>query len=192
MNDKKNLIIALLVIALAILAYVIWVDKPASQQSASNTETGQNNNITEPPPPPPAPTPTPNAQGPGDIAPTPADEKFADNNWLLVGFVANGSAVNMDVNVPAPMTLNFDKAKNTYDGFAGCNSFSGGYASASAGKFSFGATAATKKYCAATSSLENSLLGAMGKVTDYMITAEGNLVLKDLNGQTKIEYKPAV
>lgn len=194
MNDKKNLVIALPVIALAVLAYVIWADTDSNQQTSTNTEQNQNNNnITEPPPPPPVPQPmpTPSAQGPDDIA-QPASEKFADNNWLLTGFVVDGKAVDMNVNVPQALTLNFDKVKNTYNGFGGCNSFSGTYTFSAADKFDFGAIGATKKGCVESGQLESKLFQAMDKVDRFMITAEGNLVLKDGNGQLKIEYKKAI
>jgi heat shock protein HslJ len=190
MNDKKNLVIALLVIALAILAYVIWADKGANQQNISNTEQSQNNNITEPPPPPPAQSPSPNPQGPDDVAPAPAQDRFANNNWLVVGIVVDEKKVDMNVNVPQPLTLNFDKAKKAYNGFAGCNSFSGTYTASGADKVDLGATVSTKKYCVESSALENKLFTAMDKVDSFMITPEGNLVLKGPG--VKIEYKPAV
>jgi heat shock protein HslJ len=190
MNHKRNFVIALLVIALAILAYVYWIDKDATDQGAINTQQNQNNNITEPPPPAPAPSPTPNPQGPDDIAPAPSEAKFANNNWLFVGLVVDGKKVDSNVNVPQAMTLNFDKAKKTYNGFAGCNSFSGSYTTSGADKVDLGAAVATKKYCMESSALENKLLGAMDKIDSYMITAEGNLILKV--SDTKIEYKPAI
>lgn len=192
MNDKKNLVIALLVIALAILAYVIWADTGTNNQDASTEAQNQNNNIAEPPPPPPAPTPSPNPnpQGPDDVSPAPSDDKFASNNWLFVGLVVDNKKVDSNVNVPQAMTLNFDKAKDTYNGFAGCNSFSGKYTFSGPDKIDLGATASTKKYCIESSALENQLLGAMDKAESYMITPEGNLVLKGPN--MKIEYKPAI
>lgn len=192
MNDKRNLVIALLVIALAILAYVIWADKGANEQSASNNEQTQNTNITEPPPPGPAPSPSPNPnpQGPGDISAAPSDDKFASNNWLFVGLVVDGKKVDSNVNVPQAMTLNFDKAKDTYNGFAGCNSFSGKYTFSGVDKIDLGATVSTKKYCMESSALESKLFQAMDKIDSYMITPEGNLVLKAAD--TKIEYKPAI
>jgi heat shock protein HslJ len=186
MSNTKNVIIVLLLIALAVLAYVIWADTDNQAMETSNLNDNQSqngNSVSEPP----APVPTPNPNS----SQTPS-EKFADNNWLLVGLVVDEKAVDMNVKVPQAMTLNFDKAKKTYNGFAGCNSFSGSYTASGADKFAFGSTVSTKMYCLDSSDLENRLMTAMERVSSYMITAEGNLVLKSNDGKAKIEYKPAI
>jgi heat shock protein HslJ len=86
--------------------------------------------------------------------------------------------------------LIFDKSKKGYSGFAGCNGFSGTYKASAPDNFSFGATAATKKYCMESSTLENNIFSAMQKVKEFVILENGNLLLR--GDGVKLEYKKAI
>jgi putative lipoprotein len=152
----------------------------------SETESAQDNNqqvvVPEPPTPVPAPVPPP---------PPTFAETFANNNWLLESATVDGTAVDMNVNVPAALTLNFDKTKKGYSGFAGCNDFSGTYSASAPDNFSFGATVSTKKYCMESSGLESKVFSAMGKVQMFSITG-GKLILETHDGKSKLVYKQAI
>lgn len=153
----------------------------STEHVAQNNQTQQPATIAAEPSATQTPTPTP----------TPFVETFAANNWLLESITVDGSNVDMNVNVPAPLTLNFDKTKKGYNGFAGCNNFSGTYAASAPNNFSFGDTIANKKFCTKSSGLENSLFKAMGRIQLFMIT-NGKLILTNLDGKTKIIYSPAI
>lgn len=185
--DKKNIIIASLVIILIFLGYLIFTKNKDSELVDNQTPT---------PTPIVTPTPTPTPSITVTPTPTPTGAQIfstaVSSNWLVKGATLNNSVVDMNVNVPQAMTLNFDKTKKTYSGFSGCNTFSGTYTSAAAGKFSFGTTTGTKKYCTDSSAMESKILEAMGKVENFTVTAEGNLVLISADGKTKVEYQPAI
>jgi len=172
MNNKGNLVIIILVIAVAVLAWLFMAD--GGSQQVINSGNDQNQAITEPPP------------------PDPASEKFADNYWLLTSVTLDGAKLDMPMNVPKPLTLNFTKATDSYGGFSGCNSFSGKYVASANSGFTFGATAATKMYCMETSALESSIFSAMGQAAKFSVSQQGSLTLTSADGKTKLEYKPAV
>jgi heat shock protein HslJ len=174
-----KLVIGLLAIIAAIFAY-LYFTKDATAPVVQDQQ--GNGNVSEPPPPAPAPNPSPAQQ------PEPAFEQ----NWLLDKLVLGGKAVDMNVNVPQALTLNFDSGiEGNYSGFAGCNGFSGTYSRSGSDGFSFGATASTKMYCMESSALESKIFEAMGDVSKYQVQS-GNLIFSSADGQTKIQYKPAI
>lgn len=188
MNNPKNLIIALLAIVLVVLVYMLVTEEKPIQNS-QNTNTNSQN-VTEPPPPSPQPSPEP-SPGPSPVPSQPSKEEFA-KNWLILSAKVKGQVIDMDVNVPRALTLNFDAATDSYSGFAGCNNFSGKYSASGTDQFSFGATAATKMYCMESSDLESKLFEAMNAISRFEISPKGNLILYSGDGKTQIEYKPAI
>ncbi len=192
MNTAKNILIVVLVLAVATLAVWLMMERNAVTEVADDTQGQSNlNNQTEPTP---TLTPTPTSSVTPSATPTPnptvTPETFAQNNWLLESGSTGGSKINMSVNVPQPMTLNFDMTDKSYTGFGGCNSFGGTYVSSTPNNFSFGATVSTKKYCLESSGLENSLFEAMGHVQTFQISA-GKLILRG-SAETELVYTPAI
>jgi putative lipoprotein len=186
----KNIVIGLLIVAVIVLGYFLLKNKPtANNESASGQD--QSQAVTPPPAPIPTEIPAPSPEPPP--APNPGDfkETFAEYNWLVDAATLDGKSVNMNADVPAALTLNFDMSKKTYSGFAGCNDYSGAYKAAAPNGFSFGATVSTKKFCADSADLENDLFAAMGKITKFAIQ-NGVLVLSSADGKTTITYKMAI
>jgi regulatory protein YycI of two-component signal transduction system YycFG len=112
MNDKKNIFIAILILIILALAIWLWKEKDSddvviinnNQQSQLPT-TSVEDNISSPA------QPVGQQIQPADKAPVPFSESFASGNWLLNAVTLKGKVVDMNINVPAPLTLNFDKAK---------------------------------------------------------------------------------
>jgi heat shock protein HslJ len=189
--NKKNIFIVALVVVIIILAFLLFWKKP-NDNSAQTQQQSNQQTPTPTPTPTEVPAPSPTPSGLDDIQAPVASEKFADNNWLLEIATLDGKTVDLDVNVPAALTLNFDKKNDKYSGFSGCNTFGGNYTASSSDKFSFGATVSTKKYCVESSALENKILSAMGKIQNFSIDVKGTLTLKSADGKTVLIYKKAI
>ncbi len=189
--DKKNLVIMGLIIVILFLGSVIFLQ----DTTTLNPEAINNNQqISQtPPPPPPAepPTPSPNPNDSESEA-TEVNDDFADNGWLLSSMTLNGTKVDMSVNVPQPLTLNFDKTKKTLSGFSGCNSFFASYSVAVSNKLSFSGIGSTKKACEETMTLEGKIFDAMENISKFTIEADGDLRLESTDGKTIIIYKQAI
>jgi heat shock protein HslJ len=178
---NKNLLAGLGIAVLLLLA--IWMYKSYPQQAPveNNSQATAEENTAD-------------ANSENDMPEeTPVTNTLGGTAWLLDSVVLAGQAVNMDVNVPQPMTLNFGVTakSNTYTGFGGCNSFSGTYTLAPGSKFSFGDTVSTKKYCPASSAMENSIFSAMEKADKFSISG-GKLIIQSADGKTKLTYKEAI
>ena len=183
--NKQSLLIIIIIILVAALGIVLWQNSKtadAPEQISNNTEN----------------TDTQTSEPDSDTA-EPADVPFNENeefekelqvngnNWTLWKVTVDKKEVDMSMNVPAPLTLQFDPAKNSYSGFAGCNSFSGTYSATDNNVFDFGAAASTKKACPATMQLENGIFKAFDKAVRYGI--KGNqLVFTSEDGYTELVY----
>lgn len=118
------------------------------------------------------------------------EETIPTQNWVLWRVTLNNKNVDMNVNVPQALTLQFDTKNKTVSGFSGCNSFSGPYIAGANNSFKFGALAATMKACAASMDLESSILSAMNNVTGAWMKGE-QLVLDSKDSSTEIVYSQA-
>ncbi len=80
--------------------------------------------------------------------------------------------------------IGFDVKENRIYGNTGCNNLTGGLqADAKKGTISFGQTGSTRMMCADMET-EQKVLGAMGKIGKYEITADGKLNFKTADGET--------
>ncbi len=80
--------------------------------------------------------------------------------------------------------IGFDVKENRIYGNTGCNNLTGGLqADAKNGTISFGQTGSTRMMCADMET-EQKVLGAMGKIGKYEITADGKLNFKTADGET--------
>lgn len=186
--SRQNMFIALVVVLVIALGIVIWMNNsketiaPEISNNTQNTDSESEEANS-------------NSNG-AEILPINENEEFektlgaTSTNWTLWKATVNQKALDMSMNVPAPLTLQFDVEKNTYSGFAGCNSFTGTYSSADNYVFDFGATASTKKACPATMELENGILQAMDKAISYGIKGE-QLVFTSEDGYTELVYDQA-
>lgn len=199
MSSTSKIISAILAAAIIIAVAIIWTSRDQQTQLA-NTNTGITNQDTLPLPPTATPTPAQTGNEMSNEAqqpvlpppPAPAktfEEALPTGSWVLTKATLNGNPVNLNVNVPQPLTLQFNTKTKSVTGFAGCNSFSGKYTAGANSAFSFGELAMTKMACAALS-LETSITGAMNQVTTYTL-AGSQLVLSNTNGTTQITYDQA-
>ena len=111
-------------------------------------------------------------------------------NWTLWRVTVDKKNIDMDVNITAPLTLQFDTSKKSYSGFAGCNNFSGTYKSSGESAFDFGSTVSTKKACSAMD-LENGIFQAMDKVNRFGIKGD-QLVFTSEDGYTELVDSKAI
>lgn len=186
---KQNVLITIIVILLVAIGVIIWMNnsKEIIAPEVSNTTQNTNSDVE----------PTNSNSNGAEIMPINENEEFEKeleangNNWLLSKVTVNQKAVDMSMNVPAPLTLQFDTTNNTYKGFGGCNNFSGTYTSADNYVFDFGATVSTKMACPVTMELENSIFKAMDDAVSYGV--KGNaLVFTSKDGYTELVYTPAI
>lgn len=172
MMKKKPIIVLVVVLVLIVGASLLWKNNyqtgTTNEDILSDEETGDEQTTG-----------------------TPANETFSDNSWVLEKVTLNNRPVDMNVNVEQVLNITFKKSDKSFNGFGGCNSFSGNYSAFAPNRFSFGDVISTKKYCSGASSLEDEVLNAMGRVHTFEVNGE-KLVLKSNDGETVIEYKKAI
>lgn len=193
MSSTFKIITAILIAAVMIAGAVFWTNRDTedAQISDTSTEAGTDSNTLPVPPPTPSINPEPSAMTPPPAVVSPSfEESVPATNWVLWRVTLDNKTADLNINVPAPLTLQFDTKAKKITGFAGCNTFSGSYATGANNALSFGALVSTKKGCPQTSALENTITTAMSKVTNYGI--KGNqLVLSNDNSSTEIVYDQA-
>jgi heat shock protein HslJ len=70
------------------------------------------------------------------------------------------------------LIIDFDSKSNQVNGFAGCNNFFGSFTVAE-NKLSFGAIAATKRYCQQeVNKIENDILNTLNKTNTFLIESD--------------------
>jgi heat shock protein HslJ len=118
--------------------------------------------------PPPAPAPA------APAAPSPvAAPSIADRGWELIALGAESDPLGMD---GKPLRLRLDSATSRAGGFAGCNSYGGGY-KLEGSSLTFGAMASTKMFCEPVQAQEDAYLKALAAVSTWQL-ADGVLTLR--------------
>lgn len=109
-----------------------------------------------------------------------------DGEWTIVD--VEGQAVSPKAGEKEAF-IGFNVKENRLYGNTGCNNLVGGLqADAKKGTISFGQTGSTRMMCADMET-EQKVLGAMGKVGKYEITADGKMTLKTADGKTVMTLK---
>lgn len=104
-----------------------------------------------------------------------------DGEWKIIS--VEGQAITPKAGEKEAF-IGFDAKENRIYGNTGCNNLVGGLqADAKKGTISFGQTGSTRMMCADMET-EQKVLGAMGKVEKYEITADGKLNFKTAGGET--------
>lgn len=187
MSKQNALITAVIVLAIALVA-VIFINYPKETVAPTEVSNEMQNTNSES-------EETNSSSNEAPIMPVNENEEFekslsaTSNNWTLNRVTVDQKKINMDVNVSNPITLQFDSAKNTYSGFAGCNSFSGTYSAQDNFVFSFGTTVSTKMACPSLN-LEEAIFKAMSQTTRYGVKGT-QLVFESTDGYTQLLYDPA-
>jgi heat shock protein HslJ len=111
----------------------------------------------------------------------------ADQEWNLVQVKDGAGTLSPAPPVMATATFSAD---GTVSGNAGCNQYSGSYEQ-SGSSLSVAQLAMTRKLCIADDAMkvENAFSGAFVLVSSWDVN-DGNLVLKDHNGNTVIKLTP--
>jgi copper homeostasis protein (lipoprotein) len=116
---------------------------------------------------------------PGEnCAPSKPDARLENTHWVVTEVGSTEVAVGAG---DREAYLFFESGTNSVRGYAGCNQFTGRFETEGS-ELKFGALAATKRYCADTMSLEDSILKALGSVASYEITGD-TLTLVGPNGE---------
>ncbi len=106
--------------------------------------------------------------------------QLTDKKWVLSGLPGIDFALNKESRKPY---IIFDSEKNRINGFAGCNSFFGGYQIKDDGTVRFENIASTKMYCSETMKIENAFLQALHNCGNLSVE---NGILKIENAENKV------
>lgn len=191
MSQSSKIGTSIVVVALIIAGAVIWINKnkTPSQMVDSDKKMSTDQQVSDS---------SININKKANSEPKTAQEDPAfkafettipTTNWVLWRVTLNNKTADLNVKVPAPLTLQFDTKAKKVSGFAGCNTFSGSYTAGANNKLVLGPIMATELGCSA-SSLESTILQAMNKVTMYGIKGD-QLVLDSADSSTEIVYSQA-
>lgn len=182
----------IIVVVLIIAGFVIWASKNEEDSGMTNIDSkmpasqGASND-------------TPNMSNPAtakseanssDMAYKDFENTIPTANWTLWRVTVNNKTADLNINVPAPLTLQFDTKTKKVSGFSGCNTFSGPYTVGAKNKLVFGPLMYTEIGCPDTLALEKTILVALDKITMYGMKGD-QLVLDNDDGSTEIVYNQA-
>lgn len=105
--------------------------------------------------------------------------------WVVE--TVNGEPLPLPADARVP-TIEFDETAATANGFAGCNTFSGGYRSTGE-SIRLGPFATTRRACGALDQVERTFLGALAQSQGYRVTAD-TLEFFSPEGTPLARFKP--
>ncbi len=127
----------------------------------------------------------PEVAAPAKPAPAETATGLGGRVWQVTEL--DGAAPNLPADA-RPLTIQFDTAANTANGFAGCNTFRGSYKEGN-GAIHLGPFAVTRMACPGTGNVEQHYLGAMAQIRTYRVSAT-SLDLIDGGGAVLVRYAP--
>lgn len=132
-------------------------------------------------------TPSPEVEALETAAPPETVAGLGGRVWVVTEL--DGAAPDLPAGA-RPLTVEFDTGGSTASGFAGCNTFRGGYKEGN-GAIRLGPFAVTRMACPGTDDVERRYLGAMAQVHTYRVSAT-SLELIDSGGVVLVRLKPQI